>query len=254
MNTKIKLSLLILTYNEERYIGDLLKDIDYADEIIVVDSFSTDKTVEIIKSFPNVKLIQHKFINYADQRNFLISQSSNDWVLLLDADERLTKELKTELIDFLNSKPKAEVYSFPRVFMFKQFPMRFTGTQKDWVTRLFDKRKCKYISAKFVHEKLEFLGTEEKFKNKMIHYTYYDFEIFKKKVAGYGKLKAQEEFLKGKKYNFIMHFLHPSFTFFSFFILKLGFLDGYRGLVLSYLNAYSVYVRYQELKAIQIKN
>lgn len=246
-----KLSILILTYNEERYIGKLLEEIEFADEVIVVDSYSTDKTLEIVKSFPHVKLIQNKFKNYADQRNFAIENSKNDWILFLDADERLTPKLKLEIVDLLKTVPAAQAYSMPRVFMFKEKAMRFTGTQSDMVLRLFDKNKCQYQVDKLVHEKLEINGKEATLKNKMIHYTYYDYFIFKKKVASYGRLKAEEKKLKGKKYSLIMHILHPAFTFISYYILKLGFLDGYRGIVLSYLFAYSVYVRYDELKKLQ---
>ncbi|MEY3501148.1 MAG: hypothetical protein RL308_2820 [Bacteroidota bacterium] len=249
-----KLSILILTYNEERYIGELLENIKFADEIIVLDSYSTDKTVEIVKSFPYVSLIQNKFKNYADQRNFAITHSKNDWVLFLDADERLSPNLKIEIIELLKIAPTAAAYSMPRIFMFKKKAMRFTGTQSDMVLRLFDKTKCKYQIDKLVHEKLEINGKESALKNKMIHYTYYDYNVFKKKVASYGRLKAEEKNLKRKKYSIFMHFFHPIFTFISYYILKLGFLDGYQGIVLSYLFSYSVYVRYSELKKIQLQN
>ena len=100
MNTieKQKLSVLIITFNEELHIKSLLEDIDFADEIIVVDSFSTDNTVKIIESFENVKLIQNKFLNYTAQRNFTLDQAKNHWVLFIDADERLTPNLKSEII------------------------------------------------------------------------------------------------------------------------------------------------------------
>ena len=103
INNEQKLSVLIITLNEERYIKSLLEDIDFADEIIVVDSYSTDKTVAIVKSFQNVKLIQNHFTNYTAQRNFALDQARNSWVLFIDADERLTSELKTEIISTINS-------------------------------------------------------------------------------------------------------------------------------------------------------
>lgn len=254
-NDKIKLSILILTYNEEKYISDLLEKINFADEIIVLDSYSTDRTVEIIENFSSVKLIQNKFKNYADQRNFAIAHSKNDWVLFLDADERLTPELELEIKSLLvDSNMEAVAYSMPRIFMFNEKAMHFTGTQKDLVLRLFNKNYCSYQTDKLVHEKLEVNGNSSVLKNKMIHYTYYDYQIFKKKVVKYGVLKAEEKNTKGKKYSFLMHFFHPIFTFISYFFLKLGFLDGYRGLILSYLFALSVNARYVELKKIQRRN
>jgi glycosyltransferase involved in cell wall biosynthesis len=251
IHNKIKLSILILTYNEERYIKDLLEKIEFADEILVLDSFSTDRTVEIVKSFSSVKLIQNKFKNYADQRNFAIANSKNDWVLFLDADERLTPKLELEIKSLLNSTIDSVAYSMPRVFMFKEKVMHFTGTQTDLVLRLFNKNHCTYLADKLVHEKLEVNGKSSFLKNKMIHYTYYDYQIFKKKIIKYGILKAQEKNIKGKKYSFLMHVFHPIFTFISYYFLKLGFLDGYRGIVLSYLFSYSVYARYNELKRLQ---
>jgi glycosyltransferase involved in cell wall biosynthesis len=249
--TKIKLSILILTYNEERYIKDLLEKIQFADEILVVDSYSTDRTVAIVKSFASVKLIQNKFKNYADQRNFAIANSKNDWVLFLDADERLTPKLELEIKSLFNSTMDYVAYSMPRVFMFKDKAMHFTGTQNDLVLRLFNKTYCTYLSDKLVHEKLEVNGKSSILQNKMIHYTYYDYQIFKKKVIKYGILKAEEKNIKGKKYSFMMHIFHPIFTFISYYFLKLGLLDGYRGIVLSYLFSFSVYARYEELKRLQ---
>jgi glycosyltransferase involved in cell wall biosynthesis len=250
---KIKLSILILTYNEEKYISDLLEQTSFADEILVLDSFSTDKTVEIIASFSSVKLIQNKFKNYADQRNFAIAHSRNDWVLFLDADERLTPKLELEIKSLLESASleAAVAYSMPRIFMFNEKEMHFTGTQKDLVLRLFNKNYCSYLTDKLVHEKLDVIGNSSVLKNKMIHYTYYDYQIFKKKVVKYGILKAEEKNKKGTKYSSLMHLFHPIFTFISYFFLKLGFLDGSRGLILSYLFSFSVYKRYAELKKIQ---
>lgn len=248
---KTELSILILTFNEEKYIRDLLEKINFANEILVLDSYSTDKTVEIIENFSSVKLIQNKFKNYADQRNFAIAHSKNDWVLFLDADERLTPKLELEIKSLLNSHLEAVAYSMPRVFMFNEKAMRFTGTQKDLVLRLFNKNYCSYQTDKLVHEKLEVNGNSSVLKNKMIHYTYYDYQIFKRKVVKYGILKAEEKNAKGKKYSSLRHFFHPIFTFISYYFFKLGVLDGSRGLILSYLFSFSVYSRYAELKRIQ---
>src|SRR4051812_26727396 len=112
MNTteKQKLTVLIITLNEELHIKSLIEDIDFADEIIVVDSFSTDQTVKIIESFKNVRLIQNHFINYTLQRNFAIDQAKNQWILFIDADERLTPNLKTEILSTINDQNAASAY------------------------------------------------------------------------------------------------------------------------------------------------
>ncbi|WP_286967637.1 glycosyltransferase family 2 protein, partial [Flavobacterium sp. UBA4854] len=126
-----KLSVLIITLNEEHHIKSLLEDIDFADEIIVVDSFSTDKTVSIVESFNNVKLIQNAFIDYTSQRNFALDQARNSWVLFIDADERLTPELKSEIVTEINSQNAASAYFIYRIFMFKNNRLNFSGWQTD---------------------------------------------------------------------------------------------------------------------------
>ena len=154
INNEQKLSVLIITLNEERYIKSLLEDIDFADEIIVIDSYSTDKTVDIVQSFLNVKLIQNHFTNYTAQRNFALDQARNSWVLFIDADERLTSELKTEIISTINSNNTASAYLIYRTFMFKNKPLNFSGWQTDKIFRLFKKSDCRYNSERMVHEKL----------------------------------------------------------------------------------------------------
>src|SRR6478752_4597012 len=113
------LSVLIITLNEEIHIGELLTDLSFAEEIIIVDSFSTDRTKEIATSFPNVKFIEHPFKNYTAQRNFAIDQAKNDWILFLDADERLTPEFKQEVVETISQNPKYSAYLVYRIFMFQ---------------------------------------------------------------------------------------------------------------------------------------
>jgi len=249
-NEKQKLSVLIITLNEEQHIKSLLEDIDFADEIIVVDSFSTDKTVGIVESFQNVKLIQNPFIDYTSQRNFALDQAKNSWVLFIDADERLTPELKSEIITAINSENVASAYFIYRIFMFNNSRLNFSGWQTDKIFRLFNKSKCRYNEERTVHEKLIVNGPIFTLKNKIIHFSYSSYEDYKSKMYNYGILKANEKFAKAIKPYFLMQWFHPLYTFLYQFIIRFGFLDGGKGVTICYLNAYSVFIRYKELRRL----
>ena len=157
-NTSKKISVLIITLNEEVHMYELLSDLDFADEVIVVDSFSTDRTKSICESFKNVRFIQNKFENYTSQRNFALDQAKNNWILFIDADERLTPELKTEIIETVAVNQEVSAYLFYRKFYFKKKILRFSGWQTDRIFRLFKKDKCRYTHKRLVHEKLDVDG------------------------------------------------------------------------------------------------
>ena len=244
------ISVLIITLNEENQMKSLLADLNFVDEIIVVDSFSTDKTKAICESFEKVTFVQNKFENYPSQRNFAISQAKNDWILFLDADERLTPELKNEILATINTNEKFSAFLFFRTFMFEGEVLHFSGNQNDKIFRLFDKNQVKYTTDQLVHEKLEVNGKISILKNKLIHYSYSNFQAYKSKAIRYGKLKAQEKFKKNRKHSVLLHFMHPVYNFLFNYLIRLGFLDGKKGLIICYLNAYSIVVRYQELKRL----
>jgi ADP-heptose:LPS heptosyltransferase len=250
----IYLSALIITYNEEHNIKHVLEDLNFADEILVIDSFSTDKTVQIAESFRNVKVTQHAFENYAIQRNFAISLAKGEWILFIDADERLTSSLKNEIIQTVQNKGSYTAYYFNRTFMFCNKRLHYSGWQTDKIIRLFRKEKANYSLQKTVHEKLHTNGKVGKLKNKLIHYSYTDYSSYKEKMISYGKLKANEEFTKGTKPNFFHFYLRPFYQFINQYILRLGILDGKKGIIICYLNALSVYIRFQELKKIKTEN
>jgi len=247
----LPLSALIITYNEEKHIAGVMRDLDFADEIIVIDSYSTDSTVAIAQTFEKATVIQNKFVNYTTQRNFAISQAKNPWILFLDADERFTDALKDELIATVQQAETASAYLFYRTFMFKNEKLHFSGWQTDKIFRLFKKDKAFYTTDRMVHEKLTVEGKIGRLKSKLIHYSYTDYENYKEKMASYGKFKAKEAFAKGVRPNFYHFYLRPAYKFLYPFIIRLGFLDGKKGVIICYLNAYSVAVRYRELKKIR---
>ncbi|KUJ60556.1 glycosyl transferase [Flavobacteriaceae bacterium CRH] len=246
-NEKQKLSVLIITLNEERYIKSLLEDIDFADEIIVIDSYSTDQTADIVNSFANVKLIQNKFINYTLQRNFGLDQAKNPWILFIDADEKLTSNLKSEILATINDNNAANAYLIYRTFMFKNTKLRFSGWQTDKIFRLFKKSDCRYTEDRMVHEKLIVNGKIATLKNKIIHYSYTSYQDYKAKMYNYGVLKAHEKQKKGQKPNYLKLVFHPVYTFLYQYLIRMGFLDGIKGITICYLNAYSIFIRYKEL-------
>ena len=248
---KLPLSALIITYNEESHINEVIADLDFVDEIIIVDSFSTDNTPTLVNISDKARLIQNKFVDYTSQRNFAIDCAKNPWILFIDADERFTQELKEEVIETIQQKDASSAYLFYRTFMFENKKLNFSGWQTDKIFRLFQKDKARYTTIRLVHEKLNVDGDIGKLKNKLIHFSYNNYESYKGKMVSYGKFKAQEAFLKGIKPSVFHSYLHPSYKFLYQYIVRLGFLDGRRGITICYLNALSVAVRYRELKKIR---
>lgn len=248
MNNKTnKLTALIITLNEEKNIRELLHNLDFADEIIVVDSFSTDKTLEILHEFNHVKVYQHAFNNFSEQRNIAINYASNDWVLFIDADERISADLKNEIIDTLK-KPLHRGYYLKRKFYFFEEPVNFSGLQSDKNLRLFQKKEAKYHGI--VHEKLNFDKNVGTLKNYLIHYSYAHHQHFKDKVFYYNRLKAIEKLNNGTKPNAVLGTLHPIYTFLNRYVFRLGFLDGKKGFVICKVYSEGVKERYKEIERI----
>ena len=250
-NKKNKISATLITFNEILNIDAVLENVQFADEIIVVDSFSTDGTFERVKEHPKVKLLQRVFKNYTDQKSFAMAQASHDWILFMDADERLTDVLKNEILVTVNSDNPAAAYFFYRTFMFQKKILRFSGWQSDKNFRLFRKSKVAFAQDRIVHETLIVDGKIDVLKNKLIHFSYKDYKDYKGKMVKYGQMKAQEELNKNYTPN-LYHFLfRPFYRFFNHYILRFGFLDGKKGIIISYLNALGVYSRYKELQRLK---
>ena len=249
MLSEEKLSGLIITYNEEKNIAEILECFDFCDEVIIVDSFSTDKTLEIAKNLPKVKIIQHPFHHFTEQRNIALEHAKNDWVLFLDGDERITPALKNEIIEILHSKHPKDAYYFYRNFFFEGREIHFSGTQNDKNFRLFRKSKTKYVTDKKVHETLDITENIGILKNKLLHYSVSDITSYRRKMIHYGQLKGQELFAKGKRYSFFTQWGKTLFKFFKSYVLQLGFLDGKDGFSLCKLQTLSVYETYQSLKS-----
>jgi glycosyltransferase involved in cell wall biosynthesis len=248
-----KITGLIITLNEEKNIKAVIENINFVDEIIIVDSYSSDKTVEIAKTFKNVKIYQHEFDNFTDQRNLALDYASHNWILFLDADERLSDGLRNEILETVKQEESVEAYYFYRKFMFKGKPLHFSGWQTDKNIRLFQKNSARYSKERLVHEILRVNGRTKTMKHKLLHYSYIDYSSYRAKMISYAKLKAKELYLKELKPNFFHFYIKPAYKFLYTYLIRLGILDGRKGIIICYLNALSVHKRYPFLKKLNRK-
>lgn len=238
----------MITFNEIKHIEEVISNLTFAEEIIVVDSYSTDGTFEKLTEMDNVTVIQREFKNFADQRNYAIEQANCEWIFFIDADERLTEASQIEIVETVKHNNGIEAFKFPRKFMFNDKILRFSGLQSDQVFRLFKKGVTKYREDRLVHELLDFNGEFKVLKHDMLHYSFSDYQAYKQKTEHYGLLKAQELFKKGKRPNWIHFYIKPAYKFIANYIFRFGFLDGKEGYIICTLNAYGVFYRYKALE------
>jgi len=250
----MQLSVIVTTYNEAENIEGVLKSVEgWVDEIIVVDSFSTDETVELAKAF-DVKILQREYVSPANQKNWIIPQAAHDWVLILDADERVTLELKNEIITLLQQQPSKDAFWIPRQSFFMGKKVRFSGWQGDAVIRLIKKEKCRYHNVQ-VHEEIDTQKIKVgRLKNKLEHYTYKDLDHFLAKIQRYSDWSAQDHFEKTPNVTFFHLYLKPLFRFIKHYIFQLGFLDGKVGFIISAIMAWGVFLRYVKIQEIRTRN
>ena len=244
-----KISVTVITKDEEKNISDCLRSVDWADEIIVVDSESTDRTAELAKQFTD-KIFIRKWEGYVPQKKYALSLATNEWVLSLDADERVTSELKDEIINL--SPGEFSGFKIRRKNFLLKKEITSCGWEKDYQLRLMRKDKSSF-SDRLVHEKFIVDGQVEKLKNPMIHYTFTSFSEYFSKINHYSSLKAQELFQKKKRVGAWTIFSHTVSAFFAFFIFRRGFKDGVYGLIISLLHSVSTMMNYIKLWELQNK-
>ncbi|MGC9167792.1 MAG: glycosyltransferase family 2 protein [Desulfurella sp.] len=231
----------IITYNEEDSIERTLKSVDFCDEIVIVDSYSTDETVDIAKKYTD-KIYFNKFISYGEQKNFAIERLSTDWILSIDADEVVSPSLKTEILNAIkNSKFDSYYIKIQLVFLNKA--LKFGGAQ-NWHLRLF--RKGLKFSNSIVHEKV-ISKNASRLNGKILHYSYKDLSHYIEKLNKYTSISATLN-LK-KNYN-----VHPIIRFnlelFKRFIIRGAFLDGYEGVLYALLSSFYQLVKYAKVKEL----
>jgi len=246
-----KCSAYIIARNEEKNIKECVESLKFADEIVVVDSFSSDATAEIAKSL-GCKVVSHKFESFGAQRNFALEQCSYDWIICLDADERISPELKSEITAQLQKSPDGEVFLAPRKSKFINKWVLHSGWYPDYRHPvLFDKTKAKYKNQ-LVHEDIDYKGEKKYFKGDILHYPYDGIKQFARKCDLYTDLRAKEMFEKGKKFRTLNLIINPSVMFVKMYIIKRGFLDGLTGLVLALLYS-SVYTLMKYIKLWELE-
>lgn len=246
---KLALTVIIPTYNEEDHIADLLEQVSWADEVLVVDSFSTDATVELVQK-TTAKLLQRKYKGPADQKNWAIRQAKHNWVLILDADERLSPALMEEVKGIVQG---AEIncagYWIYRQNYFMGKKINYSGLQRDKVIRLIQRDLCAY-NNKQVHEEIESAGKIGFLEHKLEHYTYKSLAHFLAKNERYALWSAQDHLPKVKRVTAWHLLIKPFGRFFNQYILKRGVLDGQAGFIFCVIMAWGVFLRYAKIKEL----
>lgn len=228
------LSVVILTFNSQKHLAKVLKGVEWADEVLCVDSGSTDGTIDIINAHKNTRLIKQPWLGFGRQKQHGVGLASNEWVFVLDSDEICTKELKDEICDVL-ADPKFMAYKVPRLNYFFGKPIENMGLYPDYTIRLFNKNHA-HFSDDDVHEKVLTKSSTGKLKNHFIHYAYDSIEQFIAKQNRYSSLGARQNRLKA--------ILSPAWTFFRLFALKGGWREGWRGYVVAKLYAQYTFWKY----------
>lgn len=231
----LKLSVAIITKNSKKSIEKCVTSALFADEVIVVDSGSEDNTVQICENL-GCKVLQKEWMGFGKQKQFAIDNCKNEWVFVLDSDEVITKELQDEILSTLKS-PKYNGYKVARLNYFFRKPIYHCGLYPDHTIRLFDKNFGKFSDDE-VHEKVVISGNIGVLKHHMLHFAYDSVDEFIQKQNRYSSLNAKQNRLKA--------IINPYWTFFKIFIIKKGFLEGWRGFVIAKL--YSQYTFWKYIK------
>jgi len=251
-NGKIHISGLVTCFNEEHNIGACLESLDWCDEIIVVDSFSTDRTPEIARSFPKVRFFQREYFGAGAQKNWALQQVRGEWIFLLDSDERCTPELRDEVLGILKDGPKYFAYMMNRSVYLLGKRIRYSGWQRDRVARFF-KAGTAYYGNRRVHSTLKTTGEVKILKNTIEHHMVdLSFREYAFRIAKYGYWGAGQMWRDEKRTNALGVLVRPGWRFVRTYLLQLGILDGARGLVFCLLQAFGTYMKLAILWGWQI--
>ena len=243
-----KLSAVIITYNEERNIQRCIESLlTVADEIIVVDSFSSDRTEEICKSY-DIEFIKHAFEGHIEQKNIALLKANHEWILSLDADEALSEELQKSIKNSLDDSQFA-AYSMNRLTNYCGKWVKYCGWYPDTKVRLVKNKKAHWTGIN-PHDQLELKDKSKvgNLKGNLLHYSYYSKEDHFKQIEYFGSISAKELFLKGKKISVFLLYLKVVNQFFKSYFVKMGFLDGKTGWNISIRSAYATFRKYHILR------
>lgn len=245
----MEITAVIITYNEEERLPATLASLrDVVSEIVVVDSYSSDKTIEIVKKY-TPKVYLRKWTNYSDQKNFGNSKATKPWILSVDADERLSSELRREILQLRKKEPHCAGFSMTRQAFYLGKWIRHCGWYPDRKIRLFRKDKA-YWKGPYIHEGIVVEGKVEKLKGTLYHFTYKDIHDHLKRINLFSGLGAQKLYAQNKRCRWYHLLFHPLFGFLKSYFIKAGILDGFAGLVISVFHGFSLFARYAKLKEI----
>ena len=241
------LSVILITRNEEANLADCLASLEgIAQQIVVVDSNSTDGTLEIANRYGALMAYPSDWPGFGPQKNRALDLATCDWVLSLDADERLTPSLKSEILTAINHSAQIDCFAIPRLSWYCGRFIRHSGWSPDYVDRLFRRGTARF-SDDLVHERLIPNGAVAKLENPMLHYSFMNYSQVLDKLNRYSTASAEQAFAKGKTSNPLKAVLHGMWAFVRTYILRAGFLDGPQGFALAMSNAQGTYYRYMKL-------
>ena len=248
----MRFSVTVITWNEEERLRACLESVAWADEIVVVDAESTDKTVGVAREFTD-RIWVRPWPGFAVQKNFALDQTTGEWVLSLDADERVTPELRGEIETVLVGRGSADGYTVPRKNFFWGAWVRHGGLYPDWQLRLFRRGRGRFVEQS-VHESVEVQGTVARLTHPLLHESYRSLEEFVQRSNRYSTLAVRQWLAGGRRVGLSDLVLRPLGRFASMYVLKHGFADGWRGLFLAILYAHYVFLRTAKVWEFQQQN
>jgi glycosyltransferase involved in cell wall biosynthesis len=246
---KPRISVTVRTFNEEKNLQECLESVSWADEIVVVDSMSTDNTVAIARKFTD-RVIPQKWLGHIGQSQFATDQTKNLWVLHLDADERVTPELRDEILALDLDASLYDAYEMPRRHFFLQRWIEHSAWYPDYKIRLFRKDRCQW-GGYAPHDELKLKGPKKKLTHDLMHYIYLDIAHFAATKNSYSSLTAADHFKNGKRARIIDFTLRPLYAFLYRYFFRLGIADGIAGFTISVMEAHAVFMKYIKLYEIQ---
>lgn len=240
----LKISALVLTFNEEQNIERCLKSLDFCDEIVVLDSGSEDRTVELAKKYTD-KVLLHEMEGFGSQRNWGISHCLNDWVFWLDADEQVGDELRTA-ISRLNPLPDINGYQINRKTFYLGRWIEHSGWYPQYVLRLFNRNhgRCRETE---VHESITLQGRTSRIDKDILHYPYRNLTLHLRKIDKYTSLRAVEKYKEGRRFNLLKAVFAPSAEFLKKYFVKKGFLDRFPGFAIAMTSAFYTFLKQAKL-------
>ena len=241
-----KISVLVITKNEAHNIVECLDSARWADEIVIVDAESRDETVALAKKF-TAKIFVRPWMGFAAAKQFALEQCTNEWILWLDADERVMPELAEEIQSVMQGKPEQAAFTVARRAYFLGRWIRHSGWYPGRVARLFNRKHARFNSAA-VHEGLVIDGPIGDLRNDLLHYTDPNIYHYFSKYNRYTTLAAEETFAKGKRAGLSDLLIRPAWQFFRMYVLRLGMLDGIQGLLLALFSSSYVFTKYAKLR------